>query len=38
MIRIILVGIFVGVPLVALLGTMVYAYYVCMKYIKEHKR
>ena len=33
----ILVSVLVGIPLMALLGTVVYVGYICYKYTKEHK-
>lgn len=36
--KVIIVSTFIGVYFLALLGTLLYAYYVCVKYIKEHKR
>lgn len=38
MIRIILIGIFVGLPLLAMLVSIVYTCYICVKYTKDHKR
>ena len=36
-VKIVLVSVFVGIPLMALLGTVVYTGYLCFKYTKEHK-
>ena len=35
--RIILVSIFIGIPLMVLLGAVVYVGYICVKYTKERK-
>lgn len=36
--KIILVGILVGIPLLILFAAVVYTYNLCFKYIKDHKR
>lgn len=38
MIRIALVSIFIGIPLLVLFLLIPYTYYVCVKYIKDNKR
>lgn len=38
MMRVAIVSVVVGIPLIALLGTVAYACYACVKYTREHKR